>query len=130
MHTHNRKYSSNVDLFLGEMWSLAAHSKEVTGLAASGQCEGFLSTTSTDGSLKVWDFKDKELPTLVHERDFKMGVVHCLELCPDYPFIVASGGDNKSHNFTVLNLLGVDVGKCKLILVLTRFKAICNKISY
>lgn len=94
----------------GELWSKKAHEKEISGLAASGQCPGLLITTSGDGTIKVWDFKDDAQPVLVYEKDFKMDTIHCLDLCPNHPFTVAAGGDKKSHNFSVLDLQSVDVG--------------------
>lgn len=76
----------------------------------SGQCPGLLVTTSGDGTVKTWDFKDDVQPELVYEKDFKMGNVHCMDLCPNHPFTIAAGGDKKSNNFTVLDLFSVDVG--------------------
>lgn len=49
--------------------------------------------------------------SLVNEREFKMGNIHCLELCPDSPFVIALGGDKKSNNFTVFDLQNIDPGK-------------------
>lgn len=92
---------------------MEAHQKEVTGLAASGQCPGLMVTTSADGTLKIWDIQGVATPKLVHEKNFNMGVVQCLELCPDSPFVIAAGGDKKSNNFTVLDLQTIDVGRCK-----------------
>lgn len=99
-------------IILGELWSLEAHEKEVTGLTISGQCPGLMVTTSAEGSLKTWDIYQKTTPKLVHEKDFNMGVVQCLEICPDSPFVVAGGGDKKDNNFTVLDLQSIDVGMC------------------
>ncbi|GJQ77266.1 hypothetical protein Trydic_g20691 [Trypoxylus dichotomus] len=99
------------DIRKGELWSLKAHEQDVAGLVVSGQCPGLLVTTSGDGSVKTWDCKNDTQPVLIHEKDFKMGNVHCLDLCPNYPFIIAAGGDKKSNNFTVLNLLTIDVVK-------------------
>lgn len=98
-------------MILGEVWSLEGHEKEVTGLAVSGQCPGLMVTTSAEGTLKTWDIQGEGTPKLVHEKNFNMGVVQCLELCPDSPFVVAGGGDKKSNNFTVLDLQTIDVGK-------------------
>lgn len=117
------------------MWVLEAHSKEITGLALSGQCPGLLVTTSSEGDLKVWDAQQNTIPRMIHERNMKMGIVHTLELCPNSPFIIASGGDNKSNNFTVLDLLLEDVGesileKCKsfsLIIIFYSKTSIWNK---
>lgn len=93
------------------MWNFQAHEKEVTGLALSGQCPGLLVTSSPDGQLKIWDAESDTVPELVHEKNFNMGAVHCLELCPDCPFVIAAGGDKKDNNFTVLDLQSIDVGE-------------------
>lgn len=61
--------------------------------------------------LKIWDMEGENVPTLVHEKEFRLGGLHCLELCPDLPFVVAAGGDKKDHNFTVLDLQTIDTGK-------------------
>ncbi|XP_066137795.1 periodic tryptophan protein 1 homolog [Euwallacea fornicatus] len=101
-------YVECFDCRKGKLWSLTAHEKEVTGLTISGQCPGLLVTASPDETVKTWDFNDENLPTLINEREFKMGNIHCLELCPDSPFVIALGGDKKSSNFTVYDLQNVD----------------------
>ncbi|CAH2017678.1 unnamed protein product [Acanthoscelides obtectus] len=68
-------------------------------------------TASPDEMVKTWDYKTGAEPRLVQEKEYKMGNIHCLELCPDTPFVVALGGDNKSHNFTVFDLRNEDVIK-------------------
>ncbi|KAG5884791.1 hypothetical protein JTB14_010854 [Gonioctena quinquepunctata] len=95
----------------GKLWSIEAHTKEVTGLAISGQCPGLLVTASPDEMVKTWDFSADTGPILVHEKEFKIGNIHCLELCPDSPFVITVGGDNKSHNFSVFDLQNIDVVK-------------------
>lgn len=79
-------------------------------MAISGQCPGLLVTSSSDGLLKTWDMEDENQPSLVHQKEFNMGDIHCLELCPDSPFVIAAGGDKKDNNFTVLDLQRIDVG--------------------
>lgn len=102
----------NYLLISGNIWSFSAHSKEVTGLSLSPLCPGLLCSTSPDGLLKIWDCKLLESePQLVQEKDFKMGVVHCLDFNPNSPFVIAAGGDNKSNYFTVLDLMSIDTGK-------------------
>nr|XP_039258896.1 periodic tryptophan protein 1 homolog [Styela clava] len=50
-----------------------------------------LQTASSDGLVKLWDLNfDK--PKLVHEKDMKMGMVHCCEGNPDENSVVAFGG--------------------------------------
>lgn len=104
------------------IWGLTAHEQEITGLIASAQCKGLLVTTSSDGSLKTWDYQNSaQAPVLVHAKELKMKTIHCLELCPDLPFVVASGGENKSNNFTVLDLRSIDPGMYLLNNELNKF---------
>lgn len=107
----NLKNLARKRIILGQLWSLEAHEKEVTGLAISNRCPGLMITTSADGTLKTWDIEGENVPRLVHEKDFNMGMVQCLELCPDSPFVIAAGGDKKQNNFTVLDLQNIDVGR-------------------
>ncbi|CAG9834696.1 unnamed protein product [Diabrotica balteata] len=96
----------------GQLWSVKAHSKEVTGLVLSKQCQGLLITSSTDETVKIWDLATLEAePKLVHEKEFNMGNIHCLDLCPDLPFVISVGGDKKSNNFSVFDVQNVDVVK-------------------
>ena len=97
---------------LGQLWSVEAHEKEVTGLVVSNQCPGLLVTSSPDGAVKIWDYTQDQV-TFVHEKDFNLGQVQCLDLSPDAPFVIAAGGDNKSNNFLVHDLRNMDVGKLK-----------------
>lgn len=91
------------------MWTISeAHDKEVTGLNISSQCPGLMLTASADETVKIWDYSQGSEPTLVHEKNFDMNMVHCLELCPDLPFVLATGGDNKMNNFTVFDLQNID----------------------
>ncbi|KAK6644931.1 hypothetical protein RUM43_001207 [Polyplax serrata] len=87
-----------------KLWEVQAHSQEVTGVAFSSSCPGLLCTTCQDGQMKVWDIQSKK-PECVHERNLKIGAIHCLDSAPDLPFIMASGGDNKSKNLIVFNAM-------------------------
>ncbi|XP_076274450.1 periodic tryptophan protein 1 homolog [Rhynchophorus ferrugineus] len=101
-------YVECFDCRKGKLWSLEAHQKEVTGLAISGQCPGLLVTASPDETVKTWDFTEDNTPRLVHEKEFGIGNIHCLELCPDLPFVISVGGDKKSNNFSVFDLQNID----------------------
>jgi hypothetical protein len=50
-------------------------------------------------------------PSLVYDQQQKLGGLLCLEACPDLPFIVCLGGENKSHNFTVVDAMDVTAGE-------------------
>lgn len=80
-------------------------------MTISGQCPGLFLTSSSDGLVKIWDCAESAQPNLVYEKDFSMGLIHCLELCPNLPFVIAAGGDNKSNNFTVFDVQNIDLGK-------------------
>ncbi|ENN82582.1 hypothetical protein YQE_01051, partial [Dendroctonus ponderosae] len=100
-------YVECFDCRKGKLWSFEAHTKEVTGLDISSQCPGLLVTASTE-TLKTWDFSDENMPKLVNERDFNIGNIQCLELCPDSRFTVAMGGDKKGNSLMVFNMLNID----------------------
>ncbi|KAK5643710.1 hypothetical protein RI129_007555 [Pyrocoelia pectoralis] len=91
------------------LWTIPeAHEKEVTGLSISDRYPGFLVTSSADGLVKVWDYTTNNQPRMISEKDFGMNLVHCLALCPDWPFVIAAGGDNKMNNFSVYDLQNCD----------------------
>lgn len=91
------------------VWTIPdAHEKEVTGLNISDRYAGFLVTASADGLVKVWDYTTSNQPRMISEKDFGMNLVHCLALCPDWPFVIAAGGDNKMNNFSVYDLQNCD----------------------
>ncbi|XP_046420036.1 periodic tryptophan protein 1 homolog [Neodiprion fabricii] len=87
------------------LWLLSAHEKEVTGLSLSTSCPGLLVSCSTDSYVKVWDAVDNKTPELVWETKTNLGALQCLETSPNSPFMFAAGGDNKSHNFKLFDLL-------------------------
>jgi len=70
-----------------------------------------LITASNEGSLKVWDLADTSKPSCVWEMDLKIGSVQCLDVCPDFPFTIAAGGDKKSRHLLVQDLSAYAPGK-------------------
>lgn len=87
-----------------EVFTLSAHSKAVSGMVLSTHCPGCLITASEDKSLKVWDVLDHK-PTFVFEKEnLNVGSVLSLANSPDEPFVLAIGGDDKSHGFIVVDL--------------------------
>lgn len=97
------------------LWSKEIHEKEITGLVLSSKVKGMLATASSDGTLKVWDYDDQDA-RLTYKKNPKIGVIQCLDECPENPFVLALGGDLKTKNFTVVNLLDNDIGKDGYIL--------------
>ncbi|XP_058120551.1 periodic tryptophan protein 1 homolog [Anopheles ziemanni] len=89
------------------LWKKQVHEKETTGLVLSSMVKGMLTTASADGTLKVWDLNEQDA-CLVYKKNPKIGVIQCLAECPENPFTLALGGDLKSRNFCVLNLLDND----------------------
>ncbi|KYM94155.1 Periodic tryptophan protein 1 like protein [Cyphomyrmex costatus] len=85
------------------LWQLKAHEKEITGLSLSTSCRGLLVSCSYDGMIKIWDI-DQESPTLIQEQSSNLGAIQCLAANPDNGFVFTIGGDNKEHNFKVLDL--------------------------
>uniref|UniRef100_A0A182SS47 Uncharacterized protein n=1 Tax=Anopheles maculatus TaxID=74869 RepID=A0A182SS47_9DIPT len=90
------------------LWTKEVHEQEVTGLVLSTRVKGMLSTASSDGSLKVWDI-DEQDARMVYKKNPKIGVIQCLDACNESPFTLALGGDLKTKNFCVVNLLDNDV---------------------
>lgn len=90
------------------IWSKNAHEKEVTGLALNAKCKGMLTTTSSDGTLKVWKYSESDA-NLVYEEDIGIGQVQCIGVCPENPFTVAVGGDNKRKHLRVIDTKEFDL---------------------
>lgn len=88
----------------GKLWSKRAHEQEVTGLSVNPKCPGMLSTSSADGTVKVWRY-DQAGVKLVHEDDTHVGRIQCMGTCPDNPFLLAVGGDNKNKNLRLINVV-------------------------
>lgn len=89
-----------------------------SGVALSSQCPGMLMTAGADGKLKTWDILDG-MPSLVYSQEQKLGALLCLEACPDLPFIACLGGENKNHNFTVVDAMDIFAGELCFIIPIT-----------
>lgn len=92
------------------LWKVDAHEKEVTGLSLSTSCPGLLVSASADGIVKVWDAVQPEVLEPVWEKKMNLGDLLCLAASPDSPFTFSTGGDNKSNNFKVWDLLDTPEG--------------------
>lgn len=85
------------------LWIKLAHEMEVSGLVLNEKVEGLLTTSSADGTLKVWDF-NVDGARLVQSEDMKIGRIHSVSSSPESPNFIALGGDNKKRHFRVVNL--------------------------
>ena len=85
------------------VWTLSAHSEGINGLGLSSQCPDCVVTVSSDEAIKIWDISNDK-PACVKEREMKLGKILCAELCPDAPFVVCVGGDNRADNFRVMDI--------------------------
>ena len=85
------------------LWTLNAHNEGVNGMALSTQCPDCLVTASSDKTMKIWDISENH-PTCVQERNLKLGTLHCLDGCPDAPFVMVVGGDKPDNNLKVLDI--------------------------
>ncbi|KAL3882781.1 hypothetical protein ACJMK2_029088 [Sinanodonta woodiana] len=74
------------------VFTLSAHNEAVTGISLSSHIPGLLVTTSSDRKFKVWDVMDNK-PSLILEKDFKMGQLYCVDGCQEAPFVFAFGGE-------------------------------------
>jgi len=92
------------------VWTLSAHEQSVNGMSLSSQCPGCLVTVSSDKNLKVWDINSGQ-PSCVTERTMKLGQLHCLDACPDAPFVVAMGGDLPADNLRIWDVREAADGK-------------------
>jgi len=86
-----------------------------SGLSLSTLCRGLLVSCSNDGVIKIWDL-DQQSPTLLWEKESNLGAIQCLAANPDNGFVFAVGGDNKAHNFKVLDLMDIPAGMHKYFL--------------
>ncbi|XP_070529129.1 periodic tryptophan protein 1 homolog isoform X2 [Cardiocondyla obscurior] len=89
------------------LWQIKGHENEVTGLSLSTSCPGLLVSCSNDSVIKVWDIDQKD-PTLIWEKMSNLGAIQCLAANPDNGFVFIVGGDNKEHNFKVLDVMEID----------------------
>lgn len=92
------------------VWSLDAHSEEVSGIIVNQSHRGMMSTTSTDGSIKVWKY-DGHGAQLVYEDDVGIGRIQCADVCFENGFTLVAGGDNKRKQLRVIDVREYDTVK-------------------
>uniref|UniRef100_A0A1B0D6I7 Uncharacterized protein n=1 Tax=Phlebotomus papatasi TaxID=29031 RepID=A0A1B0D6I7_PHLPP len=89
------------------IWKKSAHSEEVSGLMLSPSIPGMMVTTSSDGSMKIWDYNLSDAK-LIHEEEMNIGRIHSMSFSPEDSNIVAIGGDNKKRQFRVIDVMERD----------------------
>lgn len=91
------------------LWSVNAHSDEVSAIIPN-TLNGMLTTTSADGSLKIWKYTASDV-SLVYEEEIGIGRVQCGAICPENGFTFAVGGDNKKKQLRLIDVREFDTGE-------------------
>ncbi|XP_068145739.1 periodic tryptophan protein 1 homolog [Drosophila tropicalis] len=84
------------------LWSIKGHNEEISGVCFNSQKPNLLTSTSTEGTLKVWNFDTNEAKE-VYEHEFNMGRLQCMRQCPEDPYTLAFGGE-KPPRCAVFNI--------------------------
>ena len=74
------------------VWSHNAHAEEISGVCFNREVPSLLTSTSTEGALKIWKFDMNEIKP-IYSHDFQMGRLQCMKQCPEDPFTLAFGGE-------------------------------------
>ncbi|XP_053964649.1 periodic tryptophan protein 1 homolog [Anastrepha ludens] len=89
------------------LWSVKGHEEEISGVCFNKAVANLLTSTSTDGMLKVWDFNVGAIKE-VYSHDFQMGRLQCMKQCPEDPFTLAFGGE-KPPRCRIYNIKNFEV---------------------
>ncbi|XP_054739684.1 periodic tryptophan protein 1 homolog [Anastrepha obliqua] len=89
------------------LWSVKGHEEEISGVCFNKAVANLLTSTSTDGMLKVWDFNVGAIKE-VYSHDFQMGRLQCMKQCPENPFTLAFGGE-KPPRCRIYNIKNFEV---------------------
>ncbi|XP_030381403.1 periodic tryptophan protein 1 homolog [Scaptodrosophila lebanonensis] len=84
------------------LWSVKAHGEEISGICFNNEMPNLLTSTSTEGTLKIWNFSTSEAK-YVYEHNFNMGRLQCMRQCPEDPYTLAFGGE-KPPRCSVFNI--------------------------
>ena len=76
------------------IFTLSAHSSAVTGLATSPTIANCFVTSSEDRIVKFWDIS-KSSPSVITEKDCKIGSIFCVSSCPDSKLLFCVGGERE-----------------------------------
>eukprot|EP00803_Ostreobium_quekettii_P008173 evm.model.scf_412.4 EVM.evm.TU.scf_412.4 scf_412:25741-26474(+) len=78
------------------LYRLAAHEKPTTCLGFCPAVPNLLMTASVDKQVKLWDVSNNQ-PGLVASEAINAGAIFAATFCgPDFPFLIAAGGDKGS----------------------------------
>jgi len=76
------------------VWSLKAHKKAASCLAANAVVPNLFATASVDGTAKIWACdNDAGTPVCIGERNLNIGHVMSMSYDASSPFVLAAGGD-------------------------------------
>ncbi|XP_039956281.1 periodic tryptophan protein 1 homolog [Bactrocera neohumeralis] len=89
------------------LWSIKGHEEEISGVCFNKDVANLLTSTSTDGMLKVWDFNASAIKE-VYSHDFQMGRLQCMKQSPEDPFTLALGGE-KPPRCRIYNIKNFEV---------------------
>lgn len=92
-----------------EIRNVKAHDDSVTDLAFS--MNNLFLSASADGDIKIWEFNSNDFKTIATYKETNVGKIFALSTNPDYPNIIAVGGDNKGKSIEIIDLTKFDAGK-------------------
>lgn len=78
------------------VFTLQAHEKAASNVIFSPHIPNMMCTSSTDGTVKVWDITANggTNPAEISMRSMKQGELFTMQFCQDIPWVLASGGSN------------------------------------
>ena len=75
-----------------ERWRIKAHEEATTSVSCCHGSPGAFLTSSTDGTLKLWDENVGSIPKLLAANTAGVGAVFCSGFSPHLPYLVAAAG--------------------------------------
>ena len=75
-----------------ERWRIKAHEEATTSVSCCHGSPGTFLTSSTDGTLKLWDENVGSIPKLLAANTAGVGAVFCSGFSPHLPYLVAAAG--------------------------------------
>ena len=75
---------------------MQAHEKATSNVVFSPHIPNMMCTSSTDGTVKVWDITANGglKPAQIANKEMKQGELFTMQFCQDIPWVLASGGSN------------------------------------